>query len=127
MNIAQYIRLYADEEGESHFEDQAIDLVPVDFGPPAEPINHLQFLPVQQSFWLGAEMGWGGETPHPSPRRQILCTVLGEYAVTASDGSRRSFPAGTVLLSEDTWGKGHSTQVTSEAGFLIFGVTLAED
>jgi hypothetical protein len=127
MNIAQYIRLYADEEGESHFEDQAIDLVPVDFGPPAEPINHLQFLPVQQSFWLGAEMGWGGETPHPSPRRQILCTVLGEYAVTASDGSRRSFPAGTVLLAEDTWGKGHSTTVTNEAGFLIFGVSLAED
>ena len=68
MNNAQYARLYADESGESHFEDLAIDLVPVDFAP----------------------------------------------------------PAGSVLLAEDTWGKGQSTHVTDKEGFLIFGVTLAE-
>ena len=127
MHIAQYVRLYADENGESHFEDLEIELVPVDFAPPAAPINIAQFLPVKESLWVGAASGWGGEALHPSPQRQILCTLVGDYDVTASDGSRRSLPAGSVLLAEDTWGKGHSTHVTSDEGFLIFGVTLAED
>jgi hypothetical protein len=127
MNSAQYARLYADENGESHFEDLALKLIPVDFAPPAEPINIAQFLPVKQSFWLGADLGWGGEAHHPSSQSQILCTLGGDYEVTASDGSKRSLPAGSVLLAEDTWGKGHSTHITGEEGFLIFGVTLAGD
>jgi hypothetical protein len=108
MQQAHYIHLYADDSGESHFEDLELALSPVDFAPPAAPLNIAQFLPTVGSTWVGAPVGWAGETPHPSPRRQLFCTVKGEYQVTASDGSTRRFPAGSILLLDDTWGKGHS-------------------
>ena len=100
MQHAQYIRLYADEKGESHFQDLELTLVPVDFAPPAAPLNIAQFLPTAQSLWVGAPVGWQGDKPHPSPRRQIFCTLQGEYEVSASDGAIRRFPAGSVLLLE---------------------------
>lgn len=126
MQYAQYIRLYSDENGESHFEDLEIELAPVDFAPPAAPLNIGQFLPTAQSLWVGAPAGWAGEKPHPSPRRQIFCTVQGKYEVSASDGTVRYFPAGSVLFLEDTWGKGHSTRIVSEEDVLIFGIVLAD-
>ena len=87
MQLAQYLHLYADETGESHFEELELELELVDFAPPAAPLNFVKFLPTNQSVWVGAPVGWGGETLHPSPRRQIFCTVKGEYEVTASDGT----------------------------------------
>lgn len=126
MQHAKYMRLYADDRGESHFEDLEIALAPVDFAPPAAPLNIAQFLPTAQSLWVGAPVGWGGEVPHPSPHRQIFCVIQGEFEVTASDGTVRRFPVGSVLLLEDTRGKGHSTRVLGNDDVLIFGVVLAD-
>ncbi|HLD92909.1 MAG TPA: hypothetical protein VI703_01725 [Anaerolineales bacterium] len=126
MQHAKYIRLYADERGESHFEDLEMALIPVDFAPPAAPLNIAQFRPTAQSLWVGATAGWAGETPHPAPRRQIFCILQGECEVTASDGGVRRLPAGSVLLLEDTWGKGHSTRITSQEDVMIFAVVLAD-
>ncbi len=126
MQQAKYVRLYSDESGESHFEDLEIPLTPVDFAPPAAPLNIAQFLPATQTVWVGAPVGWAGDAPHPSPRRQIFCVVQGEYEVTASDGTMRAFPVGSVLLLEDTTGKGHSTRVTGQGDALIFAVVLTD-
>lgn len=126
MQRAKYTRLYEDSNGESHFEDWEIELSPVDFAPPAAPLHVAKFLSTGESLWVGAGPDWEGETLHPSPRRQIFCTVQGEYEVTASDGSVRRFPQGSVLLLEDTEGKGHSTRIISEGDTLVFAVTLAE-
>lgn len=126
MQHAKYVRLYADESGESHFEDLELALAPVDFAPPAPPLNVGQFLPTAQSLLLAAPADWGGETPHPSPQRQIFCTLQGEYEITASDGGIRHFSTGSLLLLEDTWGKGHSTRITSNEGVLIFAVVLSD-
>jgi hypothetical protein len=127
MQHAGYVRLCTDANGESHFEDLEIPLAPVDFVPPAAPLNVAQFLPAAQSLWVGAPPGWAGEAPHPSPRRQIFCALQGEYEVTASDGGVRRFPPGSVLLLEDTLGKGHATRIISEDNVLIFGVVLADN
>ncbi len=124
MQHAQYVRIYTDENGESHFEDLDVALSPVDFAPPAAPVNIAQFFPTAQSFWLGAPAGWAGETPHPSPQRQIFCVLKGEWEVKASDGTIRHFSTGSVLLLEDTWGKGHSTRVITDG--LILGIALAD-
>ena len=126
MQRAKYVRLYSDENGDSHFEDLELSLAPVDFAQPAAPLNIAQFLPATQTLWVGAHPGWGGEEPHPSPRRQIFCTVQGEWEVTSSDGTVRAFPVGSVLLLEDTTGKGHSTRITSQGDALVFAVVLAD-
>jgi hypothetical protein len=123
---ATYVRLYADETGESRFEKLALFLSPTDFAPPAPPLFAAQFLPTTQSFLIGAPSGWDGEVPHPSPRRQIFCVLQGDFRITASTGDVRYFSCGDVLLLEDTWGKGHSTRITSEDDILIFAVALAD-
>jgi len=123
---ATYVRLYADETGESRFEKLALSLSPGDFAPPAPPLFTAQFLPTTQSFLVAAPSGWDGEVPHPSPKRQIFCVLQGDFRITTSTGDVRYFSGGDVLLLEDTSGKGHSTRITSEEDVLIFGVALAD-
>jgi len=120
-----YVRLFSDDDGESHFEDLAIEFERQDFAPPAAPLHIAPFLETATSLWVGAEPGWGGETPHPTPQRQVFCMLSGAIEVTASDGSRRTFTPGSVLLLEDTAGKGHSTRVIGDDEALFFAVTLA--
>lgn len=126
MKHATYTRLYVDDSGESHFEELDVALAPVDFAPPAAPLNIAPFLPTAESLWIGAPAGWAGATPHPVPRRQVFCTVQGAYEITASDGDTRRFSLGSVLLLEDTHGKGHSTRIIGEEGALVFAVVLAD-
>ncbi len=98
---------------------------PQDFAPPAAPLNVANFYPVSGSFWVGAPGDWKGDAPHPTPQRQIFCTVAGKYEITASDGEVRSFPAGTILFLDDTTGKGHQTRMTNRSGTLVFAVAVA--
>ena len=126
MQKVNYVRLYTDEQGESHFEDLELELAPVDFAPPAGPLNFAPFLPVEQSRFLGIPVGWAGEAYHSVPSRQVFCVLKGEFQGTASDGTSRNFPVGSILLLEDTRGKGHSTRNTAEVEWLIFVVTLAD-
>lgn len=120
-----YVRLFSDDHGESHFEDLAIELAPQDFAPPAAPLHIAPFLETATSLWVGAEPGWAGETPHPTPQRQVFCVLSGAIEVTASDDSSRTLTPGSVLLLEDTAGKGHSTRVIGDDEALFFAVTLA--
>ena len=99
---ASYVRLFADDAGESHFETVEVPLELQDFAPPAEPLHVAGFLQTARSIWVGGPPGWSGETPHPAPQRQIFCVTQGSFEVTASDGERRSFGPGSVLLLEDT-------------------------
>jgi len=70
------------------------------------------------------ELAAGG-IPHPSPRRQVFCTMQGEYEVTVSDGTTRRFPKGSLLLLEDTFGKGHASRILDD--LLILAVTLEDE
>ena len=45
MLAAQYVRLYADAAGESHFEEVEVPLATQDFAPPAQPMNLSAFTP----------------------------------------------------------------------------------
>jgi uncharacterized cupin superfamily protein len=121
---ARYTRLYAGEGGISRFADIDVELNAKYTAPPVEPTQSAPFLPTEGCFWLGVPKGWNGETPHPTPRRQVFITVQGEYQMTAGDGETRRFPAGSVLVLEDTTGSGHSTKITSAGDVLLFCVGL---
>ena len=125
---AHYARLFADENGTPRIEDLDIELFPGLAVPPAEPLHTAPFLmPEGPTFWVGALPDWRGGEPHPAPRRMIFMTVRGEYEVTTAEGATRRFPAGSVLLVEDTKGSGHSSRITSaeECIVLAIGLVLA--
>jgi len=121
---ASYTRLYADEHGVARFEDIGVDLIPGFAMPPADPLHLARFVPAERCYWLGAPANWKGDAAHPTPRRQILVTVQGEYEVTAGDGAKRRFPVGSIVLVEDVTGSGHSTRITSAGEALVFAIGL---
>ncbi len=108
-----YVRLYADADGESHFEDVAVPLATLDFAPPARPMNLSAFTPAVQWAFFQIPAGWYGDW-HPTPRRQMFFWLAGEVEITVSDGEVRRFPSGTALLVEDTAGKGHYSRTVGD-------------
>jgi len=106
----QYVELYADPAGETHFKAAAIELNEADYRPPAPLMfvshayqtNALQFVRLPS--------GWSGQDIHP-PQHQFLLCLEGQLEITASDGEKRTFGPGAALLMEDTIGKGHRSRV----------------
>jgi hypothetical protein len=126
MQHAAYVRISTDAQGESHFEDVEVEMAAIDFAPPAALLDYAQLFPVTSAYLVRVSEGWHGDVPHPAPRRQLYCNMAGEYEVTASDGEKRRFPGGSLLLLEDTFGKGHSTRVIGAIAVPIVGIALAD-
>jgi hypothetical protein len=120
----KYTRIYADETGESHFQDVEVKLEQVNFTPPAPPLNLSSFIPATQFAFCSFPVGWRGDW-HPDPQRQIFFLLSGEIAGEVSDGEIRIFKAGVAVLGEDTAGKGHRSWVTSETDALTAVVQLS--
>ena len=73
-----YVRLYADEEGESHFEDVEIIFQETDFVPPAPPVLLSSFNPTNQYGFEVVPPDWHGDWD-PAPGR-----VLAIYLSTST-------------------------------------------
>jgi len=67
----------------------------------------------ERAAFFMASSNWMGDS-HPSPRRQLYVTLTGELKVTVSSGETRHFRPGSVVLLEDTEGKGHVTSVVGD-------------
>jgi hypothetical protein len=106
------VRLFADSAGESHFATLSIGLSSSHFAPPAPPLDVSEVVEARHGF-LRAPPGWFGEW-HPTPARQFMCLLSGVLEVSVSDGETRRMTQGTIILLEDTTGRGHATRVVSE-------------
>ena len=97
-------RIYADEQGESRFED--IEL-------PLEESGEIGFLSEKFS---AREVMFRKVKPtydydfHTAPQRQFIILLDGEIEIETSLGKKRTFKGGDILLMEDTEGKGHKTR-----------------
>ena len=109
----KYIRIYADRNGNSHFEDVEIQLTQTNFAPPAPPINLSSFSPALRYAFGSFPVGWRGDW-HPTPTRQIFFILSGEAAVQVSNGEERHLQAGSIVLAEDAAGMGHISWVTGK-------------
>ena len=116
MNPVKCTRIYADADGESHFEEVEIELQPKDFAPPAPPIHTSEFQTATGYGFLSSPAGWFGDW-HPAPKRQVAFCLTGVLETQVSDGESRRFEPGSIILLEDTHGKGHTTRVL-ETGLL---------
>lgn len=128
MEVSQplaYVKIYSDSSGESHFANEEVSFKLVDFSPPAPPLSVSDPWSADGVVILSTHPGWHGDW-HPAPRRQLLFGLKGEIEVEVSDGEVRRFGAGSIVLLEDTFGKGHRTRfVSDERGFIV-AVPLVE-
>jgi hypothetical protein len=67
---------------------------------------------------------WDGSW-HTTPKRWFVVTLAGAMEITTSDGEARCFGPGSLVLLDDTTGKGHNTRVVG-ADWYGFGVDLAK-
>lgn len=108
----KYLRLFADDQGESHFEEVEAELTPLTYAPPAPALDVSAPSDATRYVYMRMPAGWRGDW-HCAPRRQLFFVMAGEVEATASDGTVRTFGPGAMLVMEDTDGKGHATRVTS--------------
>ena len=121
----RYTRVFADEKGETHFEDVEAELELVDFAPPASPLMLSRFNSATRFAFCVFPSGWFGDW-HPTPRKQFFFGLSGEYEVKVSEGESRVFGPGSVVLVEDVAGKGHVTRVVGSEGVLTAIVQLED-
>jgi uncharacterized cupin superfamily protein len=107
----RYVRLYADEQGESHFEDVAVDAEVQGHTIVAAPIP-LDSMVMRRVVSTDADA-----VRHNAPRRQFIVHLEGSVEVEASDGERRRFDPGDVVLVEDLTGRGHITRWLGEGEY----------
>ena len=118
------LRLYADNVGESHFEDVDIPFEEVgDYFENTPPVLFSPFEPASEYGFERVPPGWVGDW-HPAPQRVLATYLSGELEIEASDGEVRPIGPGTILLAEDTTGKGHRNRVTSTVELEMVFVTL---
>ena len=120
----EYIRLFADDAGESHFDDVQIEFAGGEYISSAPPLELSSMFAATQFGFMNAPAGWESDW-HSSSGRNFFVVIHGEWEVTASDGERRRFGPQSLLLVEDTMGKGHKSRVVSDS--IVAIIELADN
>ena len=121
MSEIEYLRIFADEEGCSHFDIKTIELEAKDYAPPAPSLNTSNPRTADYSVFLELPAGWYGVW-HPTPVRQWLILMTGMLEFEAGDGEKVTRQAGDVVMLDDLTGKGHQTKVLSEESVYIAAI-----
>jgi len=124
MSEIEYLRIFADEEGCSHFETVKIEMSSNDYAPPAPPLNISPSASAKTSLFLELPVGWYGVW-HPTPVRQWLILMTGKCEFEAGDGEICPKCAGDVVMLDDLTGKGHQTRVIGEVPVRIAAIHLS--
>lgn len=121
MSSIEYLRIYVDEYGCSHFEIGKTNLISSNYAPPAPNLNTSTTEEANRYVFLELPVGWFGGW-HPTPVRQWLALMSGECEFEAGDGEKKKSKAGDFVLLDDTTGKGHQTRVLGEVVVQILAV-----
>jgi len=109
----KYLRIYADADGESHFEEVNTTYTPIE--PDSSEPSLEVAAPIEATRCVMAKCPKGWTTGfHPAPRRQLCSILNGELECIASDGTTERLKSGDTLLLEDTVGKGHQSKVIGD-------------
>ena len=114
MHQFRYVRLFSDASGESHFQEIVVSPDRELNVPPAPPLRMRTLGPAVAVALVGGDSGWHGEVAHPAPFHMLQSYLSGTVEVTVSDGESRRFGPGSLLLLDDTHGRGHSTRILDE-------------
>ena len=118
------LRIYADSQGETHMEDVEIELSSKTLFKDNPPVRLSATRPVSGIHFCRVPSGMGEVSWHNPPRPMIVIWLSGEVEFETSDGDIRRLAAGSVVLAEDTTGRGHISRHPRE-GQLVAHIELA--
>ena len=112
-------RLYTGPDSKSHFEDINV------------PIDQLNRVGNHHSKVMKATgIYFSVSNPdfyidwHNAPGRRLIITLEGKNELEASDGTKRQFGPGDIILAEDTTGQGHISRTLGHKPRKILFITL---
>lgn len=103
MKTFKVTRVFADEHGDSHFEDIDYPLAaagPIGFLSLGIPVKEVVFRKVSPDY----------DDFHTAPQRQFVVLLDHGVEIENSLGEKRLFRPGEILLMEDVTGKGHRSR-----------------
>src|SRR5262245_55863188 len=119
------LRIFADANGETHMEDVDIVLQPKQLFKDNPPLRLTDNFAASWYNICYVPSGMHEVDWHNPPQRLLVLWLTGEVEFETSDGDIRRLPAGSVVLAEDTTGKGHISRHPPE-GQLVVHVALAD-
>ena len=100
-------RIYTGQDGESHFEEIDIQLISTGLaGSISEPV------PTRDVIFRETGPGYDLDF-HPAPRRQYVVNLTGGVELEVGSGEKRTLGPGSILLAEDTTGRGHKSRAVN--------------
>jgi hypothetical protein len=114
------LRIYATPDGESHFDE--ID-IPMSGRPVMTDIAHFELspqYPASRIRFARVPRGKREVGYHTVPERVLTVRLDGAVEYETSDGNVRRVEAGSVVLVEDTHGKGHISRHSPEAQTVLW-------
>jgi hypothetical protein len=115
-----YLRIYADPKGESHMEEVRIALLPRKIFKDNLPVRLSTVFAAKGVSFCRVPAGMREVNWHNPPNRKFVFWLSGEVEFETSDGDVRRLAAGSVVLAEDTTGKGHISRHPQEGQLLAF-------
>ena len=123
-HILRYVTVTAARDGSSRFDDLTVRLAQttVAAGMPSMLVGTLSG--ATELVYLRSDEF--DSRPHPAPRRQWVVMLRGGIEVETTDGERRQFWPGDLLLAADTSGRGHITRAVGTGPHEALFVPLPE-
>lgn len=111
----QIVRIYSGADGESHFEDLTVEF------PQNGALGRIsKMVPARGVLFREVDGDYDLDF-HNAPRRQYVVNLTGSVDIEIGDGTCRRLGPGSILLAEDTTGRGHkSRNVEGEARTCLF-------
>ena len=113
------VRLYSGSDQKSHFEEIELKFAG------NQPMLTTDMRAATGAVFRSAPAGLFLDR-HPAPRRQYLVTLSGSWEIEASNGVKRVFKTGDVMLADDTTGEGHTSRVLGNDPHVFLTVPLAD-
>jgi len=117
----KYTRIYADANGETHLQDIEPAMKPTDHASTMSDLIAAKGVIFRETNSEEYFIDW-----HNAPRRQFVVNLTGEVEITVSDGEKRHFGPGSILLAEDVTGKGHISRGVGKSERRTLFVPLAD-
>jgi hypothetical protein len=105
------VRLWTGEDGNSHFEEGAIDITAGVRGDWLSEKAGAASISFQETA-TGGSFAW-----HTAPVRQLVITLSGTLDFQTREGKHFMLHPGDILLAEDTAGSGHSWRLTDNSSW----------
>jgi hypothetical protein len=119
----QVVRITHDDAGGSRSSDIAVEFEGRPFAAGVPPLLVSQATRCHALSFVEFPAQVRDTAPHPTPRRQFGTVLTGVAETKTTDGEVRRLTPGTVVLLEDTDGRGHTTRII-EGPFRIMFVAL---